>query len=87
MIFQVFPSATVPNMVPHGTLHKAINPDFMGTTAIPGAAAEPVSTQETQNWLAFSIGGTTDATAAIAGKGWQKGEKYCDAAATRLRFR
>jgi hypothetical protein len=32
-----------------GTLRKAINPDFMGTTAISGAAAEPVSMQETLN--------------------------------------
>src|SRR5262249_2481123 len=57
MIFQGSSSATVPNMGHHGTLHKARNADFMGTTVISRAAAEPVNTQETLNWRAFSVGG------------------------------
>jgi hypothetical protein len=53
MSFQVFPSATVPNMSHLGTLHKARNAYFTGTTAVSGVAAEPVSTQEMLNWRAF----------------------------------
>jgi hypothetical protein len=55
--FSGFSHATVPNMATHGTVHKARNVDFMGTTAISGAAAKPVSTQEALNWRAFSVGG------------------------------
>jgi hypothetical protein len=44
-------------MAAHGTLRKERNADFTGATAISGAAAEPVSTQETLNWRAFSVGG------------------------------
>jgi len=31
--------------------------DFMGSTAISGAAAEPFGMRETLNWRAFSVGG------------------------------
>src|SRR5262245_29452596 len=44
-------------MAHHGTLHKARSADFMGTTVISRAVAEPVSTQETLNWRGFSVGG------------------------------
>jgi hypothetical protein len=44
-------------MAAHGTLRKARNADFTGATAISGAATEPVSTEETLNWRAFSVGG------------------------------
>jgi hypothetical protein len=74
MILQAFLSATVQNMAPHGTLHKARNADFMGTTAISGAAAEPVSMQETLNWRAFS-------TAGVASKRRQCAMANCDSPA------
>ena len=51
MVFQGFSSCDCPvNMSPYGTLHKARNADFMGTTAISGAAAETVGMRETLNW-------------------------------------
>jgi hypothetical protein len=46
MIFQGSFSASVPNKAPYGTLHKARNADFMGSTAISGAAAEPFGIDE-----------------------------------------
>jgi hypothetical protein len=60
MIFQGSSSATVPNTALYGTLHKARNADFINTFDL-GAAAKPVSTQETLNGWAFF----TDATAAM----------------------
>jgi hypothetical protein len=47
---------TVPIMSAYGTLRKARNTHFMGTTAISGAPAEPVSVQETLNWPADFLG-------------------------------
>ena len=43
---------------------------------ISGAAAEPVSMQETLNWRAFSMGGPYRSNDL---QGWQEGEKYCNA--------
>jgi hypothetical protein len=71
MFFQASPRATVPNMGAYGTLHKARNADFMGTTAISGAAAEPVGMRETLNWRAFS-------TAGVASKWRQCAMADCD---------
>ena len=51
--FSGLSSCYCPKYGPHGTLRKARNADFMGTTAISGAAAEPVGMQETLNWRAF----------------------------------
>jgi hypothetical protein len=46
-----------------------------------GAAAKPVSKQETPNWQAFSVGGQIDATAAMASKGRQCTMADCESPA------
>ena len=71
MIFQGSSGATVPNMTSLGTLHKPINPDFMGTTAISGAATRTGQHAGDAELAGIFCRWATDATARMASKGRQ----------------